>query len=186
VRATLFNTGQNAATRPSLVGAEQAAGMWIGNHSYTHQHMNNMSRSDMRSELQRTQRAITSAGGTAPKLFRPPYGAHNGTLDSVAAGIGLKVVNWDVDSQDWNGASTNSIVKAANRLQNGGIILMHDQYSTTIAAIPQIVNNLKSRGLCAGMISPSTGRAVAPDDTNLTQPTNPSQPTTSQLTTPRR
>jgi endo-1,4-beta-xylanase len=185
VRATLFDTGQNAAARPSLVSAEQAAGMWIGNHSYTNQRMNNTSRSGMRSELQRTQQAITSAGGTAPKLFRPPYGAHDGTLDSVAAGLGLKAVTWDVDSRDWNGASTASIVNTANQLQNGDTILMHDQYSTTIAAIPQIVNGLKSRGLCAGMISPSTGRAVAPDGTNLTRSTGPTQPTTSQLTTPR-
>ena len=162
VRATLFNIGQNAAANPSLVRAEQAAGMWIGNHSYTHPHMNTLQQPAMQSELQRTQQAITSAGATAPKLFRPPYGEHNGTLDSVAANLGLKLVTWDVDSQDWNGASAASIVSAANRLQNGGIMLMHDQYATTIAAIPQIANNLKSRGLCAGMISPSTGHAIAP------------------------
>ena len=33
VRATLFNTGQNAQANPSLVQAEAAAGMWIGNHT---------------------------------------------------------------------------------------------------------------------------------------------------------
>jgi peptidoglycan/xylan/chitin deacetylase (PgdA/CDA1 family) len=187
-RATLFNIGQNADARPSLVGAEQDAGMWIGNHSYTHQHMNSLSQSDMQSELQRTQQAITSAGGTAPKLFRPPYGEHNGTLDSVAAGLGLKVVTWDVDSQDWNGASTASIVNAADRLQDGGVMLMHDQYPTTIAAIPQIVDNLRSRGLCTGMISPSTGRAAAPDGTSPTQPatsatsSTPRPPATSSTT----
>ncbi|MEO6082786.1 MAG: cellulose binding domain-containing protein [Umezawaea sp.] len=41
---------------------------------------------------------------------------------------------------------------------------MHDGYQTTVNAIPQIVANLTSRGLCAGMISPSTGQAVAPSD----------------------
>lgn len=188
VRATLFNIGQNATARPSLVDAERAAGMWIGNHSQTHQHMNNLSRADMQSELQRTQQAITSAGRAAPKLFRPPYGEHNGTLDSVAADLGLRTTMWDVDSQDWNGASTAAIVNAADRLQNGGIMLMHDQYPATIAAIPQIVNNLKSRGLCAGMISPSTGRAVAPDGADPTQPATgqPSPPTTPKppVTTP--
>jgi hypothetical protein len=39
---------------------------------------------------------------------------------------------------------------------------MHDGYSTTNAAIPQIVTNLKNRGLCPGMIDSNTGRAVAP------------------------
>jgi peptidoglycan/xylan/chitin deacetylase (PgdA/CDA1 family) len=178
LRATLFNIGQNAASNSSLVAAEQAAGMWIGNHGYTHAHMNSLSQSSMQSELQQTQQAITSAGGTAPKLFRPPYGEHNGTLDSVASGLGLRTVTWDVDSQDWNGASTSSIVNAANQLQNGQIMLMHDQYATTIQAIPQIAANLKSRGLCAGMISPTTGRAVAPDGTTPTDPPTTNPPTT--------
>ena len=180
VRATLFNIGQNAAANPSLVAQEQAAGMWIGNHSYTHSHMTSMSSSTMTSELQRTQQAITSGGGTAPKIFRPPYGEHNSTLDSAASALGLRTVTWDVDSQDWNGASTSAIVQAASTLQNGGVILMHDQYQTTRDAVPQIMANLNSRGLCPGMISPSTGRAVAPDGTTPTTPVV----TTPVVTTP--
>jgi peptidoglycan/xylan/chitin deacetylase (PgdA/CDA1 family) len=97
-----------------------------------------------------------------PRSSAPPYGETNGTLQSVASRLGLKHVTWDVDSQDWNGAGTSSIVQAADRLQNGGIMLMHDQYRTSIAAIGQIVSNLTDRGLCAGMISPTTGRAIAP------------------------
>ena len=162
VRATLFNIGQNAQSNAALVRAEVAAGHWIGNHSYTHPHMASMGQSQMTSELQRTQQAIQAGGAPAPKVFRPPYGEQNGTLQSAASALGLRTVTWDVDSQDWNGASTQAIVNAAGSLQNGGIILMHDQYQATRDAIPQIVKNLSSRGLCPGMISPSTGRAVAP------------------------
>jgi endo-1,4-beta-xylanase len=162
VRATLFNIGQNARSNPSLVRAEVAGGHWIGNHSYSHQHMTSMSQSQMTSDLQQTQQAIQSGGAPAPKIFRPPYGEHNGTLDSAAGSLGLRTVTWDVDSRDWAGASTQAIVQAANSLQNGGIILMHDQYQATRDAIPQIVKNLNNRGLCPGMISSSTGRAVAP------------------------
>jgi peptidoglycan/xylan/chitin deacetylase (PgdA/CDA1 family) len=121
VRATLFNIGQNARSNPSLVRAEVAGGHWIGNHSYSHQHMTSMSQSQMTSDLQQTQQAIQSGGAPAPKIFRPPYGEHNGTLDSAAGSLGLRTVTWDVDSADWNGASTQSIVNAANSLQNGGI-----------------------------------------------------------------
>ncbi|TDC17128.1 polysaccharide deacetylase family protein [Actinomadura bangladeshensis] len=163
VRATLFNIGQNAQNNPSLVSAEKNAGMWIGNHSWTHPHLTQMSQSQMLSELQRTQQAIQQTTGTAPKLFRPPYGETNSTLRAVEQQLGLTEVIWDVDSQDWNGASTAQIVQRAGQLQNGQVILMHDGYNTTIQAIPQIVANLKSRNLCPGMISPSTGRAVAPD-----------------------
>ena len=162
LRATMFNEGQNAQPNPSLVLAEKSAGMWIGNHTWDHPHMTQLSTADMTSEISRTQDAIQQITGTAPVLFRPPYGETNSTLKSVEAQFGLTEIIWDVDSQDWNGASTSQIVQAAGQLTNGQIILMHDWPANTVAAIPQIAANLASRNLCAGMISPSTGRAVAP------------------------
>ena len=162
LRATMFNTGQNAAANPGLVAAQVSAGMWVANHSYTHPHMLSLSQAQMSSELSRTQSAIQNAGGGTPRVFRPPYGETNGTLEAAASALGLRTVTWDVDSQDWNGASTAQIVAAAARLTNGQLILMHDQYAATVAAVPQIARDLAARGLCAGTISPTTGRAVAP------------------------
>ncbi|WP_086564591.1 polysaccharide deacetylase family protein [Streptomyces africanus] len=162
LRATMFNQGQHAAANPSLVRAQVSAGMWIGNHSYTHPHLTGLSQSQIDSEISRTQQAIANAGGGTPKLFRPPYGETNATVTSVAARHGLTQIIWDVDSQDWNGASTEAIVQAAARLTNGQTILMHDWSANTLAAIPRIAQGLASRGLCAGMISPQTGHAVAP------------------------
>ncbi|MEK4661416.1 polysaccharide deacetylase family protein [Priestia sp. FSL H7-0729] len=163
LRATMFNVGQNAQNNQSLVTAQVAAGMWIGNHSYTHPNMTTLNSSQMSSEITRTQQTIQSITGSSPKLFRPPYGATNATLKSVVSQSGLTEVLWNVDSQDWNGASATQIVAAVNTMKSGDVILMHDQYQTTLQAIPQIAQNLKNRGLCSGMISPATGRAVAPD-----------------------
>lgn len=162
VRATMFNQGQYAAANPSLVRAQVAAGMWVANHSYTHPHLTRLSQAQIDSEISRTQQAITNAGGGTPKLFRPPYGETNATVKSVAARYGLTEIIWHVDSQDWNGASTDAIVQSAARLTNGQIILLHDWSANTLAAIPRIAQVLASRGLCAGTISPQTGRAVAP------------------------
>jgi peptidoglycan/xylan/chitin deacetylase (PgdA/CDA1 family) len=162
LRATMFNQGQYAAANPSLVRAQVAAGMWIGNHSYTHPHLTRLSQAQIDSEISRTQQAIANAGGGTPKLFRPPYGETNATVKSVAARHGLTEIIWHVDSQDWNGASTEAIVQAAARLANGQIILLHDWSANTLAAIPRIAQGLTARGLCAGTISPQTGRAVAP------------------------
>ena len=41
---------------------------------------------------------------------------------------------------------------------------MHDWPANTQSALPGILSDLKSRGLCTGHISPSTGRAVAPSN----------------------
>ncbi|WP_089156854.1 polysaccharide deacetylase family protein [Micromonospora sp. NBS 11-29] len=182
VRATFFNVGQNAQSNPALVRAQRDASMWIGNHSWTHPHMTQLSQAQMASEISQTQQAIQQATGTAPKLFRPPYLESNATLRAVEAQFGLTEINADVDSQDWNNASTDQIVQNASRLQAGQSILMHDWPANTIAAIPRIVSNLAGRGLCAGMISPTTGRAVAPDD-NTPPPSTP-PPTTTPPSTP--
>ncbi|MFG3141863.1 polysaccharide deacetylase family protein [Streptomyces sp. NPDC048211] len=163
LRATMFNEGQFAASAPSQVQAQINAGMWVGNHSYTHPHLTQKSQAEIDSEVSRTQQAIAAAGGGTPKLFRPPYGETNSTLKAVEAKYGLTEVIWDVDSQDWNGASSDAIVQAVGRLTNGQVILMHEWPANTLAAIPRIAQSLASRGLCSGMISPQTGRAVAPD-----------------------
>ena len=163
VRATMFNMGQRVQQNPSAAQAQISAGMWIGNHSWSHPHLTQMSQAQMQSELSQTQNTIRSVTGVTPRLFRPPYGETNATLRSVEASLGLTEVFWDVDSQDWNGASTAQIVQAAGRLTNGQVILMHDGIQNTINAIPQIMANLNSRNLCPGMISLTTGRAVAPD-----------------------
>ncbi|MEU9954868.1 polysaccharide deacetylase family protein [Streptomyces sp. NPDC050982] len=162
LRATMFNQGQYAAANPSQVQAQVNAGMWVGNHSYTHPHLTQLGQSQIDSEISRTQQAIAAAGGGTPKLFRPPYGETNSTVKAVEAKFGLTEIIWDVDSQDWNGAGTDAIVQAAGRLGNGQIILMHDWSANTRAAIPRIAQGLTARGLCAGRISPQTGRAVAP------------------------
>nr|WP_313667780.1 polysaccharide deacetylase family protein [Streptomyces luteogriseus] len=162
LRATMFNQGQYAAANPSLVRAQVTAGMWVANHSYTHPHLTRLSQAQIDSEISRTQQAVANGGGGTPKLFRPPYGETNATVKSVAARYGLTEIIWHVDSQDWNGASTDAIVQSAARLTNGQVILMHDWPANTLAAIPRIAQTLASRGLCAGTISPQTGRAVAP------------------------
>jgi len=162
LRATMFNQGQYAAANPSLVRAQVNARMWVANHSYTHPHLTQQSQATVDSEISRTQQAIANAGGGTPKLFRPPYGETNATVKAVEAKYGLTEVIWQVDSQDWNNASTDAIVAAVGRLTNGQVILMHDWPANTRAAIPRIAQTLAAKGLCSGMISPTTGRAVAP------------------------
>jgi len=162
LKATLFNEGQFAVAFPAQVQAEVAAGMSIGDHTYDHPDLTTLSQAQVDSEVSRTQTAIASAGGGTPKLFRPPYGATNATVKAVEAKYGLTEIIWNIDSQDWNGASVAQIVQANSQLTNGQVILMHEWPANTLTAIPQIAQVLASHNLCAGMISPQTGRAVAP------------------------
>lgn len=160
--ATVFPTGQNAQANPSLMQAYKNAGLQIGNHSWDHPHLTSLGYSEIQSQLSRTQTAIQQTAGVTPQLFRPPYGETNGTLKQVESSLGLTEIIWDADSQDWNNASASQIRQAASQLRSGQVILMHDWPQNTIQALPGILQDLSSRGLCTGHISPSTGRAVAP------------------------
>ena len=163
---TWFNQGNNIASNTSLVTLERSVGE-VHNHSFTHSHMTSWTLAQVSDELNRTNQAIQNAGAPKPTLFRPPYGEVNSTIQQAAQAAGLRIVTWDVDSQDWNGASASAIVNAVNQLQNGQVILMHDgSYTNTNAAIAQIASTLRNKGLCPGRIDSSTGRAVAPSGGN--------------------
>jgi peptidoglycan/xylan/chitin deacetylase (PgdA/CDA1 family) len=124
--------------------------------------MTQLSAVQMNSEISRTQDILQQQTGTKPVLFRPPFGNTNSTLRSVERQNGLTEVLWDISSGDYDGPPVSKIVAAARRATDGQVILMHDHHPNTVAAVPQIVADLTSRHLCAGMISPSTGRAVRP------------------------
>ena len=160
--ATVFPIGTNATNNPSLMQAYKNAGLQFGNHSWDHPDLTRLSQAQIQSQLSRAQTAVQQTAGVTPRLFRPPYGATNTTVQSVASSLGMRQILWDVDSTDWNNASAATIRSAAARLTNGQIILMHDSYATTQQALPLILADLKARNLCTGKISPTTGRAVNP------------------------
>ncbi|KUL40034.1 polysaccharide deacetylase family protein [Actinoplanes awajinensis] len=161
-RATMFNTGANVTTNPGLTRAQLAAGMWIGNHSWDHPHLTTLTADEQAAQISRTQDAIRQVTGVTPALFRPPYLETDDSLRAVERRYGLREINADVDSRDWDGTTVDQIVTNARALQSGGVILMHDWPPNTLEAVPRIVAELRARGLCPGQISPSTGRAVAP------------------------
>ncbi len=161
---TWFNQGNNATANKALIAQELSVGE-VQNHSYSHSHMASWGYQQSYDELNSTNQAIQAGGASKPTLFRPPYGETSSTLNQAAQALGLRVITWDVDSQDWNGASASAIVNAVNQLQNGQVILMHDgSYTNTNSAIAQIASTLRNKGLCPGRIDPSTGRAVAPSN----------------------
>jgi peptidoglycan/xylan/chitin deacetylase (PgdA/CDA1 family) len=151
-RATFFDLASNARQNPELVLAQQRAGMWIGNHTYSHPHLTQIGEPAAFQEIASTQEVLRLITGRAPTLFREPFGETNDQVRADIASLRLLEVLWTVDSRDWAGATTDEIVAAAATMQPGGIILMHDWAQASIDAVPRIVADLSSRGLCPGRI----------------------------------
>lgn len=143
-KGTFFVLGDEAGGDRSRLRSLIHAGHEIGNHS-SH-HLLYPSRSD----LAETSRAIHSATGFDPCVYRPPYGALNSGSVAAASSLGMATIIWDVDPQDWAGPGSGVIAgRVLGSTQSGSIVLMHDgggNRSQTVAALPSIVRGLRHRG----------------------------------------
>ncbi|SNX55117.1 polysaccharide deacetylase family protein [Thermoanaerobacterium sp. RBIITD] len=154
VKATFFVVGRMAEKNPDLLKYIVDNGEEIGLHSYSHSYMPKMTPQQMVDELYKTQAIVVNATGIKPNLFRPPYGAFNNTLLKISNALGLHVVLWSVDPDDWKRPGTLNIVnRIVSKAGPGSVILMHEGKPETFAALPQIIEKLKSEGYGFATIS---------------------------------
>lgn len=162
VRATFFNIGAQEQLHPDLVSAEQAAGQWAGDHTYSHPFLDELTAAQAADEILGTQQIHEQITGVREALFRPPYGRTTPAIRAAAQSMGMLEVLWTVDTKDYAGATADEITATALTARNGDIVLMHDAgYDTTVAALPAVIQGLADRGLCAGRIVPSTQAVTA-------------------------
>jgi peptidoglycan/xylan/chitin deacetylase (PgdA/CDA1 family) len=143
-KATFFVIGQNM---PGNSSSYKSAGFSVQNHSQTHSHMGSWGYQQVYNDLQQCNQAIQNAGFPKPTVIRLPYLESSSTVQSACSDLGLQIISPSIDTQDWNGASTQSIINACNSLNAGGNPLMHENQGNTVSAISTIVQNLKNRGL---------------------------------------
>jgi len=158
VPATFFNIGVDMAVRPSLVRAEVKGGYAMGNHTWNHPDMDDLTAAAQAAELDKASAEQRSIAGTVPCAFRPPSGDYDSTTLRLARQRRMGVWLWSVDTQDWmaegSGSSywVNRIVRLAER--EGGvlrhpIVLMHNQpigNPATVSALPAIIRFFRARG----------------------------------------
>jgi peptidoglycan/xylan/chitin deacetylase (PgdA/CDA1 family) len=147
-RATFFVVGSRVASYAQLTRAEVRAGA-VGNHSWSHPHLEGLGRRAVYGELARTQAAIVRAGVPRPSLFRPPYEVGTPASRRVTGALGLLDVRWSVDSGDAEPGATSASIAAQVKdgLRPGAIVLMHDIHAATAAALPTILREVRRRGL---------------------------------------
>lgn len=148
VPATFYLVGEDLAAHPEYGAAIAAAGHEIGNHTYTHRRMVLVSGDAVRDEVERTDTEIRRTGYQGPITFRPPYGKKLWALPRYLADHDRTTVTWDVESDSAGGASREAVVgDALAQTRPGSIILLHVMYGgDSLAAVPEIVNGLRTQG----------------------------------------
>lgn len=147
VKATFFLAGYWVNEYPDHVRMIAARGHEIGNHSYSHPHLNSLTAESIAAELNRCSDMIESLTGKRPKVFRAPFGEYNNRVIETAEACGLTTIQWDVDSLDWMNLSKSEIVnRVMSRVKRGSIILFHNNGEHTVEALDTVLGELKSKG----------------------------------------
>lgn len=152
VTATFFCIGARVAENPEIALRVADRGHSIGNHTWSHRVLHELTADELRYEIDATEQALSGATGRSPSLLRPPYGSRTPAMLRNLADHGLTSVLWDVDPRDWDDPGADAIVDTALRnTRNGSIVLLHDgspegcSRSQTVEALPGILEGLLDR-----------------------------------------
>jgi peptidoglycan/xylan/chitin deacetylase (PgdA/CDA1 family) len=164
--ATFFVIGEYAALYAPTLREALHEGNEVGDHTFTHANLLRLSDGGVAGQLTSTQDAVHTVTGYTPVWFRPPYGAVDGRVSTIAASLGLHTTLWNVDSRDWSLPGTGAIASAVIAgLRPGNIVIMHDgggNRSETVAALPAILSALAERHLQAVTLSQLFGLQQPP------------------------
>lgn len=144
VKATFFVTGANVEAYPEVVKKMKEDGHLIGNHSYSHIQLTAVNHDKAIEEINKTNEAIYSCIGEYPEFIRPPFGSITKAMEKE---VDMMLVLWNIDPLDWCKSSAGCITRSVvEDVEDHGIILLHDQYESSVQAALQIVDILQAQG----------------------------------------
>ncbi|WP_370109192.1 polysaccharide deacetylase family protein [Streptacidiphilus sp. MAP12-33] len=150
-RATFFCVGLHVAALPDEVRRIAEAGHELGNHSWSHPFLPDLTPSQLCEQIDRTGEAIARVTGAEPTRFRPPYGSQTPQVLATLAGRPTTVTLWDVDSRDWARPGPERIAATVlEAVRPGSVVLLHEgggDRRQTAAALPAVLDGLLERGL---------------------------------------
>lgn len=147
LKTTFFLTGIWVKKYPEVVKKIAAAGHELGNHSTTHPHCASLSQEELKKELLENEEMIYRLTGKRTRLFRPPFGEYSNDVIQTARSLGYEVIQWSVDSLDWQEAGAEAVVDRVLQLAHpGAIVLFHNNARYTPEALPVILKELKEQG----------------------------------------
>jgi len=183
VKGTFFLIGAAAAENIGLMQRLFREGNEVGNHTYTHPDISEISPQSLDLQVKLTERLFASKLGVQPLYFRPPYDIdEEPETDDQAAPIvpiqneGYIVIGNKIDTDDWNEHPrktpqqiTQSVLAQLEAMKSkpqfrGSVILMHDgggDRSVTLAALPVLIDSLREHGYSIVPVSALMGKTAA-------------------------
>ncbi len=183
VTGTFFVIGEEAQNNIRLLQRYVRDGQEIGNHTFTHPDISEVSQRQLELELNWTERLFAAETGIQPLYFRPPYSIDQepDTNDEAAPAyriqqMGYTIIGDKIDTDDWNEHPrkspqeiTDSVLQQIDEMKThpwmrGSIILLHDgggNRSATVAALPVLITTLRAKGYEFVPVSELMGKTTA-------------------------
>ena len=161
-RTTFFCNGVNIAGNGTAMRAALAAGNAIGAHTWSHKELPRLDQATQASEMQGDVDAWWSTAKASPApLLRTPYGLWNDATLRAAGERGFAwLVLWNVDPSDYLHPSPSTLIqKVVADARPGAIVVMHVD-ANTAAALPEMIRQLRAKGLEPKSIDEMLGPAA--------------------------
>lgn len=167
VHSTFFLCGYRLVNARELAGRIADAGHEIALHGYSHTMMSQLSGYEIRKELEDTLALVPE--GSNVTLMRPPGGDITDSVRSVTRELGLSIIMWSVDPEDWDTDSAQEIEqKILEQVQEGDIILLHDMSNSSVEAALNVIDELSGQGYVFVTVSELArlqGQSLIPGET---------------------
>lgn len=151
-KATFFMIGTQMEKSMETARSVHAQGHEIGNHTYSHPSLPELSPEECRRELKLTEELIARVTGAKPRVYRPPYIATNEQVAAITAGeFGYPAIGAvNGAAMDWEMPGVRHIVdKTREQVRPGSILLFHDGFddrSQTVEAVRILAAELIAEG----------------------------------------
>ena len=183
VNGTFMLIGAEAAENIGLMQRVVREGNEVGNHTYTHPDISDISPQQLDLQVKLTERLFASKLGVQPLYFRPPYDIDEepDTDDQAAPIVRVQnecyiVIGSKIDTDDWDehprkypGEIVASVLAQLQTMKTkpqfrGSIILMHDgggNRQATVDALPVLIDALRAHGYTIVPVSALMGKTTA-------------------------
>lgn len=144
--ATFFIVGERIEKNADILKEALRLNCELGHHTFSHKDMSKLSEAQLKEQLNMTQEAVSELVDKdyVLKIARPTFGNTSTSLQNY---MNFPLILWSIDTRDWSHKNAEkSVAEVLMHVQDGDVILMHDDYEATVEATRILVPELIERG----------------------------------------
>lgn len=150
VQAIFFVTYDFASQNPDLIKRMISEGHIVGNHTYRHYTMDEVTEEAATEEIVYLHQYIQKNYNYQMKYFRFPKGEFSEATLALAKSLGYKSVFWSFAYEDWNTENVmnpqDALKKVTESTHPGAIYLLHAVSSTNAEILGDAIDNIRQQG----------------------------------------